>query len=266
MNFLKTLLIGAFLLVMLTPITAQDPPLYVNVNFMKVAFGDGEDYEKLEEIWKKIHGERIKSGQLYNWALYRVISPSGSASEYNYIAMNIYNSEKQLAGHFEGAMIGDHLKVLTDEEKEWVKRTGDLRTLVKEEVFQRRMHTKVDGDLEKYIRVNYMKPNEGFTRRDMGEREGEYWKPVHEMAIEQGMLLNWGMYSLEIPYGKNLEYSVVTVDFYKSMEQMLTTDYGSLFPLVHKEKSMEEVMKETRKAGDLVKSEIWKLIDFTATN
>jgi hypothetical protein len=230
---------------------------------MHVEPGNHADYQKMESIWKKIHESRMKSGELSNWNLYRVVSPYGSASDYNYIAMNTYIGTKQLAGHYENEMMGEHLKILSEEEMKWVNKTSDFRTLVKEEIFQMRNHTRVDGDRAKFIRVNYMKFNEGFRGSDMGAVEEKYWKPVHMKGIEEGLMLNWGLYSLEYPYGANTEYSATTVDFFANMEQMLNQDYSEIFSSIHKDKTMDEIMIETRKPAKLVKAEIWELIDFT---
>ncbi|MEL6989225.1 MAG: hypothetical protein AAGK97_15540 [Bacteroidota bacterium] len=228
---------------------------------MKVKPGMGEDYQKLESVWKKIHEAKIKEGKLQDWALYSIMSPYGSNTEYNYVAMNIYVGEDQLASHFAYEM-PDLKTILSADEMAMVEKTSEYRTLVKEEIFRLRDHTYKDKPFEVCV-VNYMKSKPGFMGRDMGAMEAKYWKPVHLSSIESGDRSNWGMYSLEYPYGSSSEYNAVTVDFFEDMSQLLATPSEDVFKKVHPNESFSNIMKETTKVRSLVKAEIWKRLDET---
>ena len=61
---------AAFLVVSLTSgaITQAPPPVYV-ISYMKAAPGRTQDYQRLEqEIWKPMHQERIRAGQMTSCA------------------------------------------------------------------------------------------------------------------------------------------------------------------------------------------------------
>lgn len=42
------------------------------------------------EVWKPVHIERKKSGQIIDWFLFKVISPSGADNEYDYVTGQLY--------------------------------------------------------------------------------------------------------------------------------------------------------------------------------
>jgi hypothetical protein len=66
---------------------------------MKVPMGGDADYVKLEnEVWKPMHEAAIAEGNLNAWGLLRRVLTGGSASPYDYIALNVYESMEQMMG------------------------------------------------------------------------------------------------------------------------------------------------------------------------
>jgi hypothetical protein len=73
--------------------TQPPPPAVVQVNFMKVPPGRDQEYVRTEqEIWKPVHQERIRRGQMRSWTLYARQYPGGDAAEYNYVTVDVYDS------------------------------------------------------------------------------------------------------------------------------------------------------------------------------
>ena len=204
-----------------------------------------------------------------NWSFYQITLPYGENNEYNFATVNIYRGEKMLAGHFEGSMSDmDLSKILTPEELKLVNRTNQLRDLVKEEVF--RLRNSTTSKIQKpsnVIVVNFMKSKEGSRGRDMGEIENQYWKPLHQMRVNKGLMEDWAIYSKEFPYGTSTEYNACTVDGYKDMEQMLTEWYDEAeFKKVHPNLTIDEISRKTYIIRDLKKAEVWKLVDYTSSS
>ena len=72
---------------------AAATPTIVEVGCMKVDPLKEEEYLKLEhDLWRPVHQERIKRGQLRSWTLYEVRYPAGSQRECDYRTVNVYNS------------------------------------------------------------------------------------------------------------------------------------------------------------------------------
>jgi hypothetical protein len=71
---------------------AQTPAAY-EIGFMKVSPENVEEYIQMErDIWMPIHRERIRTGQMVSWSLYRVRYPYGTGTDYNYVTVNTYAS------------------------------------------------------------------------------------------------------------------------------------------------------------------------------
>jgi len=90
--------------------------------------------------------------------------------------------------------------------------------------------------------------------------ERETWKAVHAERIERGLMRGWGLYQVRYPLGTDKPYDYATVNVYDSFEDA-ERDPALLFPEVHPERSVDDVMAETRAARELVRGEIWYRLD-----
>ncbi|WP_405219798.1 hypothetical protein [Lentisalinibacter sediminis] len=90
--------------------------------------------------------------------------------------------------------------------------------------------------------------------------ERETWKVVHAERIERGLMRGWGLYEVRYPLGTAKAYDYATVNVYDSFEDA-ERDPALLFPDVHPERSVEDVIAETRAARELVRGEIWYRLD-----
>lgn len=72
---------------------AQAPSFVATFSFMKVDPDKAEAYVRFErELWKPVHQERIRTGRMKSWSLYQVEFPHGTDQEYDFVAVNVYNS------------------------------------------------------------------------------------------------------------------------------------------------------------------------------
>lgn len=247
-----------------TTLEAQnEAPMYATVDYMNVKPGMGADYIKLEQIWKKLHQARINAGLMDAWMLQEVVLPYGTHAEYNYVTVNVFRGAKKLASHFDNVMPEGWEKLLTAEEVALVNRTGEIRDLVKSEVWQvqevARTAQWVKGEVHV---VNYFKTKEGFTGQDHGELERDIWMPLHKARIKDGKLKAWSLQSLSLPYGASMPYQNVTIDVYDNMEQfMAPADMEGYFAKVHPGKDANAMLAKTRAAAALMKGDIRRIVD-----
>jgi len=90
--------------------------------------------------------------------------------------------------------------------------------------------------------------------------ERETWKAVHAERIERGLMRGWGLYEVRYPLGTAKPYDYATVNVYASFDDA-ERDPALLFPDVHPERSVDDVIAETRAARELVRGEIWYRLD-----
>lgn len=89
-------ILGAFLAGTVVPTVlsqSEESNYLVQVDYMKVTPGKLDEYLEVEtEMWKPVHQERIKNGELVSWALYGRQFPYGTDTEYDYVTVNVYRS------------------------------------------------------------------------------------------------------------------------------------------------------------------------------
>ncbi|MDH5381197.1 MAG: hypothetical protein OEW75_10110, partial [Cyclobacteriaceae bacterium] len=239
-----------------TELNAQSQPetTYFTFDYMKVKPGKYADYVKTEAVWKKIHQAKIKAGMADGWSFYQVASPSGSNVEYDFVTVNVFRGNKQLAGFYEGEYFPKGWEsLLTKEELELVNNTATTRSIVKSEVWY-----YVDGvfkeDWGKNSNIfvfNFMATKPGKSVAEHTKIEQDVWKPVHDARIKGDQMTGWGMYNMMMPYGTFRDYYCGTLDVYKNMEQFLTSEYGKYFTQVHPGKDVDEMFAKTGEVTEI---------------
>ena len=113
----------------------QPAPIVMEIDFMKVAPDKEDDYLRLErELWKPVHQERIRTGQLRSWTLYSVRYPFGADQAYSFVTVNEYNTLADADRSSEEAFARVHPKVPL---QEILRRTFAARQLVRGEIWYR---------------------------------------------------------------------------------------------------------------------------------
>ena len=243
--------------------TAQETPeIYLIVDYMKVNPGMTDAYLQAETgAWKKFHQKRKEAGQILDWSLTKVLYPTGANQEYNYFTVTVFKDWKSL-GTLENDMLGLAQKSLSESEMNKLMGVEKFRTLVKTDVFRLRAGTQEpEGAPDaKYAVVNFMKYPEGGAGA-FAEVETQVWQPVHQKRVDNGIMAGWGLYSLEMPFGTEVQYNAVTADFYHKFEDINVPFYEEYMKMVHPNANLEEIEKKTMESKDLVRGIITELVD-----
>lgn len=254
------LLIMALGFVSIKGMAQENDPLIV-VDLMKVEPGNGSNYVEAEQkIWKPIHQERIKKGLIVGWLLYEVMY-AGSEDPYNYVTVNVFADPANLENPYKGMRFKDiHPNKELSEEME---KTASLRTTIRRQLLSRENYAYPEGadgpsDFQ-YIVVNYMKTIPGGNFMQIEE---EMAKPVSQKLIENGNWAGWTVWSNVFPRGQSMEANVVTVDYYPDFSTIGTVNYRQAFEQAHPGKDWSEFAQKIGNSRNLVRSELWKLIDF----
>lgn len=96
---LAALMLAAFYAGTLVPSVhgQSEPGTYFRVNFMKVAPGGEQEYLNVEqEEWKPVHQALVESGRMNSWWLFETLYPAGTSHEYNYVAVDVFDSLENL--------------------------------------------------------------------------------------------------------------------------------------------------------------------------
>lgn len=266
LNFLKS--VGYVLIICMAVgimprmgMAQENTNVFIEVGLMKVKPGDGADYVELEQkIWKPIHQERINQGKLVGWILYQVMY-TGTDDAYNYVTVNVYANRANLENRSQGI---DIEKILpgVDIQKEYEK-TLNTRKMVKVQLMSRANYAYPEGGERpgphKYIVVNYMKTIPGGNFMQL---ENELAKPVSQELIKNGDWAGWSVWSNVFPRGTGMESNVVTVDYFSDFSKIGSANYRQAFQKAHPGKEWSEFGDKIGNSRIMVRSELWKVIDF----
>ena len=242
-----------------TPAAAQSQ--FVTVDYMKVAPGQDDAYLQVEQkMWKPIHEARVKAGNALAWYLYRVVSPSGSQVDHNYATVAVYSSFEAMENPYPNELIA---KIVPAQSlPEFNKKTLAARDLVRSETWGAVVGAP-ETPLAKpapYLGVEYMKVPAG---GDAAYQDVEkVWKKLHEVRIKDGTLVNWGLYGRVLPGGSDYPYNYATASGYSHFKDLIGLDFAGLVQKAAIGMSVNELGDRTAKARDLVRGEVWQLVDY----
>jgi hypothetical protein len=228
------------------------PPKYVQIDYMKVEPGRGEQYVKLEqEIFKPIHQDRISKGTIESWAVYSVRYPAGANREYDFVTATVFPNFAAMEVPYKGT---DPAKIHPNiTSQEIAERVAAARKLIRSDVLY--IIDRAGAPTKwKFLEMQYMKAEPG-KGADYLKAVQEMWKPIHEERVNKQLILGWGIAGLRYPGGANREYDYVTVTYYDSFAG-LEEPYKGIDEA--KLNAAGERVANTRK---LVRGEIWTLVD-----
>jgi len=247
---------------------APSPQFYVGVNFIKVTPGKQEQYRQLvEKYGKKVNEYLFKNQNLMGWYLYQVLMPAGSATDFDYAAVNISNSLGALLD-FPISTKDMYKKVfpeMTDKMISDVQAQFDeCRHVVRREIYSpvEGAHTDnaPNGPPAKYMEVDLMHPADGKTA-DYIKMEKETFLPLHNERVKMGILKSWSLYEKIMPVDTRMGYEYVTVNFYDDLNK-LNDGYAESVKKLYPQKDMTSMFNETSAVRTMVQSGIWKLMSY----
>ena len=89
----------------------------------------------------------------------------------------------------------------------------------------------------------------------------QLWKNIHQVRINEGKMANWGLYSRVFPGGSDYPYSYATANGYGAFKDLNDFDLEDLMKKAGLVMSLDEIGDRTEEARDLVRAEVWFLID-----
>ncbi|WP_319511203.1 hypothetical protein [uncultured Draconibacterium sp.] len=243
-----------------TPVKAADP-LYVVVEYIKVKPEDHLKYLEVEQkIWKPMHQERISEGIIASWTLYAV-EFTGSADNYNYVAITTYNDTENLENPWNAeipAKVHGNMSL-----SEMMDRTNKAREIVRSELYTSvvSIPSVPFEDPAHYIQVNFMKVESG-KRSEYEALEKDIWMPVHKELIRTGKTAGWGVWAAKFPRGASRPYQYLTMNTFSDYSYVFDLDFSIPFQAIHTEKEISEMTRKTRDSRTIERVELWDLIDY----
>ena len=238
----------------------EEPMIFAIVDYMKVKPGDVDKYLNVEKmIWKPMHQERIQQGKIIGWHLYEV-RYTGSDDDYNFVTVTLFDNPANLENPWAGIDAG---KILPGKDIAKVfEETLSSRNLVKSNLIIRQASAYPDGGPVpfKYLQVDYMKVKPG-EEGNYIDVEKNIWLPIHKEFIKAGTRVGWSLWSQQFPGGSELDHQFAAVNYFSDFSKIGMANYVDAFNKAHPGKDINELFEKTGKSRDLVRSELWELLD-----
>jgi hypothetical protein len=238
----------------------NQPTVFGIVDFMRVKPEKETKYLDIEKnVWKPMHQERLNQGKITGWILYRILY-TGTDDKYNYATLTLFDNPANLEDPWAGI---DPAKVLPGKDIEkLMTETGTSRDLVKSNLIMRQDEVVPDGGPGeiKYIEVDYMKVKPGNDAAYI-DVEKTIWRAVHQQFIKDGSRVGWSLWSLVFPTGSAMDYQYVTANYFSDFSKIGMADFNDAFSKAHAGKDMDALAKKTMDSRDLVRSELWQVVD-----
>ena len=87
------------------------------------------------------------------------------------------------------------------------------------------------------------------------------WKKMHEVRVKEGTLASWGVYARMLPEGSDYPYNFATTNAYARYKDLNGLDFQAAFQKANLGMNVNELAERTGKSRDLVRGEIWVLVD-----
>jgi hypothetical protein len=240
------------------------PTVYVQLDYMKVAPGKGDEYMRLEqEVWKPFHQQRVKNKEMLAWQLYDVSFTADMHREYDYVTANAYDNLTATEGT---GMLAAFQRLHPGKAgTSLLTQTGAARQIVRSEIWQLVDQTAMSpasspAAPSKYLVVDYMRSKPGV---DYVAVERDLWKPIHQDRVKSGALTSWALYELVVPGGTSYPYDYATVNRVSSLAALTAMYPDDLFKRVLPNISITDLGNRTGASRDLTRHELWVLVDAT---
>ena len=234
-------------------------PIYV-FTYMKSTPGQTQDYINCEtKVWKKIHQELKKKGEINDWSFWQVVSPIGSEVGYDFVLVKVLPDWKGIEESPDYTSVFNKMD-WSREERELFAKTSTLRTIVKSETYL------YEGGVENgredranFAALNYMKTPPG-GNNNYFEMELKYFKPWFTVVVQNKKREGWCMLSLQFPWGEEVGYNGITIDYFNNLNQKFI-DLDKDWEELHWMEDLSEVVDEMDSRRTLVKGMLMKRID-----
>lgn len=204
---------------------------YLLFEFMKVAPEQESAYLETENFWEKVHDQRIKSGEIMSWELWRM-DLRGVYPDYQYVTVQVFNdSIKMFQGKGE-SFLAIAKKAFPDRsEAELLStRTESLKNREVADLFYLKQIDRINGksdlSLGALMAINLMKvtPN-NYAKYE--NAESKIFKPEWQNRVNAGATDSWSLLKVisAKENGLNPNISYLSLDKFQDYNQYYGVPY-----------------------------------------
>jgi hypothetical protein len=93
------------------------------------------------------------------------------------------------------------------------------------------------------------------------DAENNIWKPVHKQFVKDGSRVGWSVWQAVYPGGVGSDFQYATTDYLADFSKVGAADMEGAFSKAHSGKNIDQLMQETNDSRDLVRTELWRVVE-----
>jgi hypothetical protein len=232
---------------------------FARVTYHQVPPGSEAEFERfMKTAWRPIFQAQWQAGRTSNWILYRV-HLTGSNDEYNYASVTYHETwAKTEASASWTAIIRDSNPVSA---KVMIDRTQNLGPVVRQALYGRvDVVTRSSPQSFRYAVLDFMKVKEGMIDEYL-KVEREDWKPLHQVLTKEGNRVGWALWDYLVPGGTGSPHDFVTTMLFNDYASIKAANDAEAYKRAHPNGDLAASVARTRKSRDVVRTEIWEVVD-----
>lgn len=262
MKKITLLIVHLLLLVLISqPSLAQSMEgYYMHIDYINVVKDDIPAFENhIENILKPVQEARVSDEIISQWYIYKVAYPGTQDPTYNYVVVSL----------------SEHLEDFDDSSEQVINQMSNIADAQMAEDFQNMLNpyrselwrinnsvlTTDSSKISKYFMMDYMNVHLGMEYAYQ-MMEDEVALPIHKYRMEIDRMNGWELFSLIVPGGTEYGYNFATGNYYSDLRDF---EYGFTEEVIrqsHPGTDVNEINETFSETRDLVRSEVWELIDY----
>jgi hypothetical protein len=93
--------------------------------------------------------------------------------------------------------------------------------------------------------------------------ETTYFKPFHAERVSRGLMNNWSLYKPSLPYGTKHDHDYVTLNGYKTWDDIIKNPPSDVWGKVHGNVNFNEIHSKILEKRMTVNNELWELVAYS---
>ncbi len=250
-------------------VAQEKKPVYLAFNYIKAKPGMGGQYIDLVKNYStKILSYAIDAGAFTGWYFYEVRMPSGSASEYDFVAVSVVTDFKYLFE--EPGTYADIMKKaipgISDQTLASIAEDFDeSRISVKREIFTRISDLVPNSKPAKYARVDFNMTGDG-KEEEYLKMETELMAPIHKEIVAMGSYSDWELYKKILPNNAKSDFNYIAVDFMNDINTLVNLDYATIAKKAYPTTDLSKLFATVNTSRKIARGEIWELVEYVDAN
>jgi hypothetical protein len=233
--------------------------LYMHIDYVFVPTGESENFQqRASSVLKPVQQARKDEGIITDWYIYKVSYPGTHHSNYNYVVITVGES---ISG-FEDVAGSVSSRFNNRNQQRIIQEFRNAYTPIFSELWTIRNSVMKDDEARpsRYMVMNYMRVGQGYEF-EYQMMEDETARPLHERRMQNDVMNGWELQEMILPGGLEYGYNFSTIDHYENLAHVEFGFTEELIRQTHPETDINAFFDNINRSRDLVKREVWELVD-----